>query len=179
MVVPAVSQLIRVCRALNRLARRMEQLALGGGLDRSGHSLLLTLKPWPQLLDGVDRRVPPGTIVTRALRAQEHLLAQLDGTLPFDPVEAVWALQGVADDAYHWSEPARRLAESLGVDLTRAPFESGRRTSDEVDAVVRRRAARSEKSQAAARQSPDAPPSTAGETVPAGEAAGPRRAGGP
>ena len=121
-----------VARALNVLAVRLHELSVGGGLTRGGHSVLTELRPWPRMLDGVNPRVPPGAVLSRVLRAQDHVLAQLDGTLAYDPQLLVMALQQIGDGAMDWTAPARQLAARLQLELPDAPLAWGLRHVREV-----------------------------------------------
>jgi hypothetical protein len=141
MVLPASTHLIRAIRALNRVARRIQDYQHSARPGSPAPTSIAGLQPRPPMLDGMTDNTAVCGALSTVLRAQEHLLAQLDGTLPFDPREAVWALQEIAGAGYEWSAPARRMAAALGVELRGLPCEAGRAVGVEVDTLVRQRAA--------------------------------------
>lgn len=93
----------------------------------------------PPLLAHVDRQAALDGVIIKVLRVQEHMLAYLDGTLPWDPDEACAALHHLGDDAaIGWNSLARRFAAALGHTLPPTAPE-GRVTLPEVAFVVQQR----------------------------------------
>lgn len=133
--------LAKLCRAINKLVCRALSLVYA----RDPMLVVASLKPPSKLLEGMNPGMAISGVTGHLLRVQEHLLAQIDGTLPVDAFEACRVLQHLAGDrAMTWSTPVRRLADALQYELPETPATYERHWLAEVDEVLRQKRNRGE-----------------------------------